>query len=62
MSDKGRVIKVTYSEENSEETDLWMYRIIERIILEQLNIHPSIKAELLRTNQTRINKIVSGGE
>lgn len=61
MSEKGKVVKITYSEENSRETDLWMYRIIERIILEHLDMHPVIKAELLRTNQSRISKIVSGG-
>jgi hypothetical protein len=61
MSEKGKVVRVTYSEENSRETDLWMYRIIERIVLQQLNIHPAIKAELLRGNQNRISKIISGG-
>ncbi|MGD6870609.1 hypothetical protein ACQCU1_00290 [Sutcliffiella horikoshii] len=62
MGQKGKVVKITYSEENSSETDLWMYRVMERIILDQLDIHPTIKAELLRTNQSRINKIISRGD
>jgi hypothetical protein len=62
MSQKGKVVKITYSEENSRETDLWMYRVMEKIILDPLDIHPGIKAELLRTNQSRINKIISGGD
>jgi predicted oxidoreductase len=62
MSQKGKVVKITYSEENSSETDLWMYRVMEKIILDQLDIHPIIKAELLRTNQSRIKKIISGGD
>ncbi len=61
MSEKGKVVRVTYSEENNSDTNLWMYRIVERIILEQLDMHPLIKAELLRTNQARISRIVSGG-
>ncbi|MCM3768143.1 hypothetical protein [Neobacillus niacini] len=61
MSETGKVVKITFSEENSRETDLWMYRILERIVLEQLPMHPAVKAELLRTNQSRISKIVSEG-
>ncbi|WP_421379647.1 hypothetical protein ACOJQI_15950 [Bacillus salacetis] len=61
MNEKGKVVRVTFSEEQNRETDLWIYRLTERIILQQLNIHPAIKAELLRGNQNRINKILSGG-
>ncbi|TFB13589.1 hypothetical protein E3U55_15835 [Filobacillus milosensis] len=62
MTQKGKVVRVTYSEENSQQTDLWMYRMMEKIILEQLNIDATIKADLLRTNQSRIKRLISGGD
>ncbi|WP_017756791.1 hypothetical protein [Calidifontibacillus oryziterrae] len=55
---KGRVVHVSFADENSPETEIWMFRIMERIILDQLNIHPIVKSELLFANQKRITKLI----
>lgn len=53
----GHVVRVSFTEENSPETEIWMFRIIERIILDQLDIHPIVLGELLFTNQKQISKL-----
>ncbi|WP_458411465.1 hypothetical protein ACNQFZ_11380 [Schinkia sp. CFF1] len=40
-------IKITFSDEKSNESQIWLSRIIERIVIDQLEIDPKLKAELL---------------
>lgn len=55
--DDGKVVQVTYSEERSIDSEIWLYRIIERIVIDSLEIDPIIKGGLLRSNQKYLNKI-----
>lgn len=50
---QGRVT-VSISEGNSPDTEIWLFRIMERIVIDQLNINPIIKGELLYSNQQQI--------
>jgi hypothetical protein len=59
MKLKSRHVTVTFSEENSPDTAIWLFRIMERIVLDQLNIDPVLKGELLFSNQQQITKLIN---
>ncbi|MGG4548361.1 hypothetical protein ABER02_11265 [Rossellomorea marisflavi] len=66
MSLKNRSVKVSFSEEGSPEAGIWLFRIMERIVLDQLNIDPVLKGKMLYSNQEQITKFINefdkGGE
>jgi hypothetical protein len=39
--------KVSFSEEMPEESKLWLERLVERILLKELDLDPSIEAKLI---------------
>ncbi|SEP61612.1 hypothetical protein SAMN05216232_0361 [Virgibacillus subterraneus] len=39
--------KVSFSEEMPEESKLWLERLVERIILKELDLDPSVEAKLI---------------
>lgn len=59
MNLKSRHVTVSFSEENSADTAIWLFRIMERIVLDQLNINPVLKGELLFSNQQQITKFIN---
>lgn len=56
---KNRSVTVSFSEEQSPDTAVWLFRIMERIVLDQLNIDPVLKGNLLFSNQEQISKFIS---
>lgn len=56
---RSRHVTVSFSEENSPDTAIWLFRIMERIVLDQLNIDPVLKGELLFSNQEQITKFIN---
>lgn len=56
---KKRRVTVSFSEEHSPDTAIWLFRIMERIVLEQLNIDPVLKGNLLYSNQEQIRKFIN---
>jgi hypothetical protein len=56
---KNRSVSVSFSEEQSPDTAVWLFRIMERIVLDQLNIDPVLKGKLLFSNQEQITKFIS---
>jgi len=53
-----KVVKVVFSEEENHKTsEMWLYLMTQRIVLDQLNLNAKLKAALLRRNQTNIEKL-----
>ncbi|MDF0728966.1 hypothetical protein PY093_20340 [Cytobacillus sp. S13-E01] len=56
---KNRSVTVSFSDEQSPDTAIWLFRIMERIVLDQLNIDPVLKGNLLFSNQEQITKFIN---
>jgi len=59
MDLKNRNVTVSFSDEHSPDTAIWLFRIMERIVLDQLNIDPVLKGQLLYSSQEQITKFIS---
>ncbi|WP_214482840.1 hypothetical protein [Bacillus sp. SM2101] len=56
---KTRSVIVSLSEEHSPDTGIWLFRIMEQIVLDQLNIDPILKSKLLYSNQEQIKNFIN---